>query len=772
MDGDHNNSEKIVTDFVLKEGEYSLTGGRLDLRVRSPSGQYGQGHAINAPHQTHAGGGYGAGGPNMSMPVNSANANGALESLKFCSQSYYLDGELCEMLGINYGMATYWYAYRGANRCVELDLHKMDRRFYRGAPPTSHDLCDVYQVDSHSTGSEVYHLNLVGFTQGQAQLTDYRGGQNNGKLFNEEKAYEQSKVTCIKWLPNSESEFVVGHLSGAIYHYSATEPNHQGVPVFVPIAQKDTYVVYQSRAAQSTKASSNSQNQAATATQNTTSTPKNPLHKWLVGHGSVNELQFAPHSVNRLNNSAATLLLAIATGDGFVRIFDFHQRELMGKVKSYFGAILCLAWSGDGMLLAAGGEDDLIHIYSMPENRVILRCQGHRSWISGLAFDNHFVQSRAHESMLLSRTLSQSHPSRNSRLRSYRLGSVSHDTHFCLWDIDESVLVATRKSRNRSTGTSVSRYSENVSPRTSESQHSKGSAVSSLSSGTHSQHSDATLSSATDNTSLQTQTSQQSSLSTVSSNSSSGHKKEKTGLSMFKSHSSSSNTTSNGGGGSTKSNSKMLHHINRQKVKVEEEAINVFGTPVCPRNGTIVTIEPTVYAKASYERLTAIAFMANCFVVGGKEGFVLVYSRPNTIHSPLGSPRHSESGDYLSSVPESSSHYQLSLPPTQHQSTKHHSTRTYQQHHHQQTHHQSHHHYQSQHHQSQSSAHHYTSGGGGSAKYQQQMSCPTPRGHLGSSGDVHPTGAPIGNVRIPSSSSGHQLSAIGAQTAKLQGRGE
>ena len=39
----------------------------------------------------------------MSMPVNSANANGALESLKFCSQSYYLDGELCEMLGINYG---------------------------------------------------------------------------------------------------------------------------------------------------------------------------------------------------------------------------------------------------------------------------------------------------------------------------------------------------------------------------------------------------------------------------------------------------------------------------------------------------------------------------------------------------------------------------------------------------------------------------------------------------------------------------------------------
>ena len=159
--------------------------------------------------------------------------------------------------------------------------------------------------------------------------------------------------------------------------------------------------------------------------------------------------------------------MAIATGDGFVRIFNFNEKELIGKFKSYFGAILCIAWSGDGLLLAAGGEDDLIHIYSMDESRVILRCQGHKSWVSALAFDHHYVQSRNRESMLLSRTISHSH---NRKLRSYRLGSVSHDTHFCFWDIDDSVLLATRKSRTRSMGNSVSHCSQTASPRTSESQ--------------------------------------------------------------------------------------------------------------------------------------------------------------------------------------------------------------------------------------------------------------------------------------------------------------
>ena len=31
-------------------------------------------------------------------------------------------------------------------------------------------------------------------------------------------------------------------------------------------------------------------------------TPRNPLFKWLVGDGAVNDIQFAPHVSNRLTN--------------------------------------------------------------------------------------------------------------------------------------------------------------------------------------------------------------------------------------------------------------------------------------------------------------------------------------------------------------------------------------------------------------------------------------------------------------------------------------
>ena len=38
--------------------------------------------------------------------------------------------------------------------------------------------------------------------------------------------------------------------------------------------------------------------------------PRNPLHKWIVGHGAVNEVQFAPHTANRLNRTATATTLS------------------------------------------------------------------------------------------------------------------------------------------------------------------------------------------------------------------------------------------------------------------------------------------------------------------------------------------------------------------------------------------------------------------------------------------------------------------------------
>lgn len=59
---------------------------------------------------------------------------------------------------------------------------------------------------------------------------------------------------------------------------------------------------------------------------------------------------------------------------------------MIGFFKSYFGGILCLAWSPDAKLIASGGEDDILTIYSVSENRVVCRGQGHKSWISQVNF--------------------------------------------------------------------------------------------------------------------------------------------------------------------------------------------------------------------------------------------------------------------------------------------------------------------------------------------------------------------------------------------------
>jgi WD40 repeat protein len=56
-------------------------------------------------------------------------------------------------------------------------------------------------------------------------------------------------------------------------------------------------------------------------------------------------------------------------------------------MRSYFGGLLCLAWSPDYKLIATGGEDDLLTVYSVQEKRVLCRGQGHKSWVSQVAFD-------------------------------------------------------------------------------------------------------------------------------------------------------------------------------------------------------------------------------------------------------------------------------------------------------------------------------------------------------------------------------------------------
>lgn len=67
--------------------------------------------------------------------------------------------------------------------------------------------------------------------------------------------------------------------------------------------------------------------------------------------------------------------------------------------------------------MLTGGQDDLISIWHVPGSALIARCQGHRSWVTSVAFDPWRCDDR-----------------------NYRFGSVGEDRRLCLWDFSVGML--------------------------------------------------------------------------------------------------------------------------------------------------------------------------------------------------------------------------------------------------------------------------------------------------------------------------------------------
>lgn len=283
-----------------------------------------------------------------------------------------------ERICFNYGRELYVYVYKGIKKAADLSK-PLEKKGYKGTNPTCHDF------NTASASADSVSL-LIGFSTGQIQLIDLAKKELN-KLFNEERLIDKSRVTCLKWVPGSRSLFLAAHASGQFYVYNEELPCGSTAPNYQPFKAGDGFTVNTCK----------------------TKSTRNPLFRWLLGSGAaINELEFSPNGSQ----------LAIVTQDGLLRIFHYDSMELLGTARSYFGGLLCVAWSGDGRLVAVGGEDDLVTVYSLEQKRVIARAQGHRSWVSAVAFD-WFLEAES----------------------CYRLGSVGHDTQICLWELPEDNLV-------------------------------------------------------------------------------------------------------------------------------------------------------------------------------------------------------------------------------------------------------------------------------------------------------------------------------------------
>ncbi|XP_016998412.2 WD repeat-containing protein 20 [Drosophila takahashii] len=371
--------------------------------------------------------------------------NGGVVDQNGVATSQVLGGDrIC----FNFGRDLYVYSFRGAKKGTEMSK-PIDKKFYKGTNPSCHDF---NASAATPTGAPL----LVGFTTGQIQLVSPQMGPREvRKLFNEERLIDKTKVTCLKWLPNSPHLFLAAHASGNLYLYNEELPCAATSPSYQPFKLGDGYTILTSKS----------------------KTTRNPLFKWVFSTDNccVNELCFSPCGSH----------LAVVSQDGFLRVFHYDTMELLGIARSYFGGFLCVCWSPDGKYIVVGGEDDLVTVWSLQERRVVARGQGHRSWVSVVAFDpyttsyanwdggdfsddenqmNEFANSRearfSGDSTAnggfegFERNSTPLHAARNrphsasfrsdassaEKLMSYRLGSVSQDTQICLWDITEDVL--------------------------------------------------------------------------------------------------------------------------------------------------------------------------------------------------------------------------------------------------------------------------------------------------------------------------------------------
>ncbi|XP_076463621.1 WD repeat-containing protein 20-like [Babylonia areolata] len=529
-----------------------------------------------------------------------------------------------DRLCFNVGRELYVYVYKGVRKAADL-TKPVDKRIYKGTLPTCHDF-------NAATVSPDSVLLLVGFTAGQVQLIDPIK-KEICKLYNEERLIDKTKVTCIKWIPGSHNQFLVSHGSGQMYVYNEELPCGQTPPNYQPFKQGEGFSIFTCK----------------------TKSTRNPLYRWVIGTGAINEFAFSPCS----------RYLAVAGQDGHLRVFNYNSMELVGTMKSYFGGLLCVCWSPDGKYIVTGGEDDLVTVWSFHEKRVVCRGHGHKSWVNVVSFDIHTclvcddencefiskdsvdtspslhnniplqananhvssgdsvgssgVKNRESQSDCVQLNGSHANTNHNStsdtrtsttvHYTTYRFGSVGQDTELCLWELTEDIV---RQPLNKTrTSTSLGSHASggavprsNSLPNNSSKSNCVGNDVGFQADGpTHS----------VPNTVVGT-TTKFATLSVADRKESQDKKEHKRNFSL-----------------ASRNSDRMGLLSKSNHIKPLDDSMKLYGTPACPRLEEVPILEALVCKKVAHERLTSIVFREECIVTACQEGLVYTWARPGSI---------------------------------------------------------------------------------------------------------------------------------------------
>lgn len=306
--------------------------------------------------------------------------------------------------------------------------------------------------------------------------------------------------------------------------------------------------------------------------------------------------------------------------------------ELIGRARSYFGGFLCVCWSPDGKYVVVGGEDDLVTVWSFSERRVVARGEGHKSWVSVVAFDPYVVSFTDPDEEGV-----EDDEKDRTEQQCYRLGSVSQDTQLCLWDLTEDVLrppVRARASAHLSPNSAA--LSPNGVPGKPPSKPAKTNKIG---------HKHAELSNnAGGEPSGAKQKTKTNNVSTL--NISVGKAKEENSGSLGV------NSLTQRLAGFSFGERRSEHRRNFSLTKPAEtktsasnsvalrgksagsqsndfyDPLRLIGTAACPRFDECPVLEPLVCKKIAHERLTALLFRAEYLVTACADGCVSTWARP------------------------------------------------------------------------------------------------------------------------------------------------
>ncbi|PWY91962.1 putative catabolite repression protein creC [Aspergillus sclerotioniger CBS 115572] len=284
------------------------------------------------------------------------------------------------------------FAFANINRAFQwLDFSAKQKEepvtkiLFTKAHMISHDINELTKSSSHidiimgsSAGDIIWYEPI---SQKYARIN------KNGVVAN-------SPVTHIKWIPGSENLFMAAHANGQLVVYDKEKED----ALFTPELSSPSVETVKSSGRQPLQIlkSVNSRNQKT-----------NPVALWKLANQKISQFAFSPDRRH----------LAVVLEDGSLRVMDYLKEEVLDIFRSYYGGLICVCWSPDGKYIVTGGQDDLVTIWSLPERKIVARCQGHNSWVSAVAFD----------------------PWRCDE-RTYRFGSVGDDCRLLLWDFSVGML--------------------------------------------------------------------------------------------------------------------------------------------------------------------------------------------------------------------------------------------------------------------------------------------------------------------------------------------